>query len=101
MELTDNDLPKYLEESTGFIIVDFWSPTCGPCKMLNPVMEKVSQDEVVLKVDITQNPYSAQYFKINAVPTLIFFQDGKIVETKLGYHSESQLREIIGRLKNG
>ena len=99
MELTDENLPKLLEDSTGFIIVDFWSPTCGPCLMLNPVMEQVGRDELVVKVDVTKNPQSAAFFKINAVPTIIFFKDGKIVDKKLGYYSEVQLKEIIGKLK--
>lgn len=99
--MEDKDFQSFIESSTGLVLVDFWSPSCGPCRMLTPVLEKIAEnpDVTIIKVDITQCPQTSRKYKISVVPTIIFFKDGVVVHTVMGFHSEAQLSEMIGRLK--
>ncbi len=86
---------KYLEMETlddevkeGLVLVDFYAEWCGPCKMLGPVLEefaKEHEDIKVVKVDIDQHENLAREYGIMSVPTMLLFQDGKVVKQNVGY----------------
>lgn len=98
----ENNLKELMGE--GFCIVDFYSDTCGPCKMLAPVLEKLESELPfinVVKVNISTYPAYAQEFDIHAVPTILFVNDGELKERTLGFMTEAQLREKISEYMYG
>lgn len=93
------DMFKELTSSHPEVLVDFFATWCGPCKMLHPVLEKVSDKlegkVVVAQADIDQQQALASAFGIQSVPTLIFFKDGKPVLATSGYMDEAGLTRFI------
>ncbi|MFT4147972.1 MAG: thioredoxin [Micrococcaceae bacterium] len=88
INIDSNNFEKYVENSTGPAIVDFFATWCGPCKRVSPILDKMSDQHdgkvQFFKVDIDQNPDLTAKFGIISVPTLIGFKDGKQVETMVG-----------------
>lgn len=90
---------KEITEKHPAVLVDFFATWCGPCKMLHPVLESVSEKlegkVVVAQVDIDQMQDLAGAFRVQSVPTLIFFKDGKAVLATAGYMDEAGLMKFI------
>ena len=81
----------------GTVLVDFFATWCGPCKMLSPVLEELSEesDVLIVKVDVDETgPLAAQY-GIQAVPTLMLFKNGQRVDVRMGYQNKNQLLAFI------
>lgn len=89
----DDDFNKIIEKGTW--LVDFSATWCGPCRMLEPVLEEFSKDNQVLQVDIDQFSELTSSFGIMSVPTLIVFKDGKKIVQDVGYRSIDQLNELV------
>lgn len=101
LEVTDYNLDSFIVNS-GLVIVDFWSPWCSPCNMLNPVIKRLSEnnaDVSIGKLNTIENPGASRQFGVDAIPTILFFNNGKLVKKLLGYHSEAQLQKLIDELK--
>ena len=83
----------------GTVLVDFFATWCGPCKMLSPVLEEVSNevDATIIKVDVDEAGPLAAQFGIQAVPTLILFKNGERVDTRMGYQNKNQLLAFINQ----
>lgn len=83
----------------GFVIVDFYSTTCVPCKMFGKILEDIEAELPfvnIVKVNTTEYPELGERFDVRAVPTIHFYKDGEIREKRLGVIPEDELREIIG-----
>ena len=83
----------------GTVLVDFFATWCGPCKMLSPVLEELSEesDVIIVKVDVDEaGPLAAQY-GIQAVPTLMLFKNGQRVDVRMGYQNKNQLLAFINQ----
>ena len=93
----DNDNLKDVV-SSGRFLVDFYATWCGPCKMLESVLEGLEDKINIVKVDIDKFPNLASEYRVMSVPTLIFFVDGEKKEEVIGYHDEDQLLEVIAKL---
>lgn len=77
------------------VLVDFYADWCGPCKMLGPVLEKVSDSIKVLKVNVDSNQDLAREYGVMSIPCVVLFEDGKEVKRSVGFVPEAKLREFI------
>ncbi len=91
---TLEEFQKLVEDQEGQVIVDFWATWCGPCRMVAPVLQDISENKkaTIVKVDVDQNPVLAQAFGIQSIPTLMFFQNGAENRRKL---IGAQPKEVI------
>ena len=87
---------EYMKEDA--VLVDFFATWCGPCKMLTPVLETISDKINIIKIDIDEFPELTSKYRIMSVPTLIFVKDGEKQEEIVGFHTEDELLEIIEKL---
>lgn len=77
------------------VLVDFYANWCGPCKMLSPVLEKVSSEVKVLKVNVDENPELAREYGVMSIPCIILFDRGEEVKRNVGFIPEVKLKEFI------
>lgn len=83
--------------SKGLYLVDFYAEWCGPCKMLAPVLESITEIDII-KVDVDIHNDLAMKYRIMSVPTLMFFKDGNLIKEISGFHSKDELIKIISDL---
>ncbi|HVC09495.1 MAG TPA: thioredoxin [Elusimicrobiota bacterium] len=102
IHLTDDSFEKEVVQSASPVLVDFWAPWCGPCRMLSPVIEEIAKEYTgkirVAKINTDDHPNSATRFKISAIPTLLFFKDGKVIEQMVGVHSKAEIKKTLDTL---
>lgn len=88
IEVNDSNFDEVVIKSDKPVIVDFWAEWCGPCRMIAPIVEELSQEYagkiVVAKCDVDSSPGVASRFGIRNIPTVLFFKDGKIADKQVG-----------------
>ncbi len=95
---TEDEFKKEVTNSEGLVIIDFWAPWCGPCKLLGPIFEKVSDeydDVKFVKVDVDEAQDVAAEFNIMSIPTLVILKGGETLDQQMGALSEEQLKDFI------
>ncbi|MFU8825915.1 MAG: thioredoxin [Brevefilum sp.] len=99
LHVTDAAFEKTVLESSLPVIVDFWAPWCGPCKMVAPVLDKIAKEYsgelIVAKVNTDENPQYAMQYDVQGIPTMLLVYDGKVVNRQVGALPEPMLREIV------
>jgi thioredoxin len=104
VEITDSSFQHEVLESTKPVLVDFWATWCGPCRMLAPTVEKIaeqhSESAAVVKMNVDDNPSTAEAYRIRSIPTLILFSGGKEVERLIGAASKESISDMIERYSN-
>ena len=87
------------ETNEGVVLVDFWAPWCGPCKMIAPVLEELDGeigDKVkIVKVDVDENQETAGKFGVMSIPTLVVLKDGEVVDKVVGFQPKEALAELV------
>lgn len=100
--LTDKNFQTEVLDDKGVVLVDFWAPWCGPCRMLGPIVEEVAKDfegkAKVGKVNVDESPESAGKYGVMSIPTVILFKAGKPVETFVGVQPKDVLTEKLNSL---
>ena len=99
IHVTDAAFEKVVLESTLPVIVDFWAPWCGPCKMVAPTLDKIAKDHagelLVAKVNTDENPEWAMQYGVQGIPTMLLIYGGKMVNRQVGALPEPMLRDVV------
>lgn len=94
--VTDKEFSERTDE--GVVLVDFWAPWCGPCRMQSPVIEELSEeiDDInFYMMNVDEEQKTAQEFGIMSIPTLLVKKDGEVVEKLVGFHDKGRLENIL------
>lgn len=98
-EIKDSDFEQEVIKNSNVSVVDFWAAWCGPCKMLSPVIDEVSEElsgkANFFKVNVDENPIISNTFRIASIPTVMVFKDGKVVDTMVGFRPKQQVKSLI------
>lgn len=100
-EFTPETFKSKVAEAKGISVVDFWAPWCGPCKMMGPVFEEISQhyDDLNFgKVNVDEHTDIAGQYDVQSIPTIIFFKDGKEVNRSMGFMTKEQFMEEVEKV---
>ena len=98
LEITESNFEEEVVKYNGTILVDFWAPWCGPCRMQTPILERIAQSDIsakIAKVNTDESPSIAQKYNISSIPTLILFKEGIEVERMVGVQPEDVLKKKL------
>src|SRR5258708_3513233 len=99
INISDKDFEEKVLKSTLPVLVDFWAPWCGPCKMAEPILEELSEEYkdkvIILKVDVDQNPDNSGKLGIMSIPTTVLFKAGKEIGRQVGFAGKNAFEELI------
>jgi len=101
MDINEQNFDKEVLQQEGLVLVDFWAPWCGPCKMLGPVIEEVAKEFegklLVRKVNVDENPNISGKYEILSIPALKFFKKGELIDEMVGLQPKEVL---VAKIKN-
>ena len=102
LEVTDDSFSNEVLNSELPVLVDFWAEWCGPCKMVSPIVEELSNDYngkvKVTKLDVDSNPQTATNYGIRGIPTLLMFKDGSAVDQIVGAGPKQHIAERLDKI---
>ncbi len=98
--VTDANFADSVENSEELVLVDFWASWCGPCKMLGPIFEEVSNEvEGVkfVKLNVDENPSTASRYRVGSIPTVLAIKNGRVVDTMVGFKPKAEIKNFVDR----
>ena len=99
LQLTDSSFEKEVLQTNVPVLVDFWAPWCGPCRMIAPILDEISKEYgekvKIAKLNTDENQGAAARYKISAIPTLLFFKNGKVIDQMVGVHSKNEIKKRL------
>jgi len=102
LEITDSNFEETVLKSDKPVLVDFWAAWCGPCRMVGPIIDELSEEydgkAIIGKIDIDSNQQYAAQFGVRNIPTVLVFKDGELVDRKVGVSSKNDYAEAIDKL---
>ena len=105
VDVNEENFETSVLESNLPVVVDFWAEWCGPCKMLTPTIESVADDyegkSLIVKVNIDDAPQIAQKYGIRSIPSLLFFNNGSVMDQRVGAVSYEEIANILDKLIEG
>lgn len=100
VNVTDQSFADEVENGDA-VLVDFWAPWCGPCKMIAPVLEEIDNEIgdklTIAKLNVDENPETSGRFGVMSIPTLMMFKDGEVVEKLVGFQPKEQLMDALNK----
>jgi thioredoxin len=98
IEVTDANFQAEVIEADGPVLVDFWAPWCGPCRVVAPHLEELNEEQAnlrVVKLNVDENPQTAAKFEVMSIPTLIVFRNGQAAKTIIGALPKKRLEQEL------
>ena len=102
LQITDSNFEETVLKSDKPVMVEFWAAWCGPCRMVGPIIDELSEEyegkAIIGKIDIDSNQQYAAQFGVRNIPTVLVFKDGELVDRKVGVSSKNDYAEAIDKL---